>query len=156
MHSNHPEITGPAMSVIKNADYGTWEQINADDTWNVYVLVNVDQSATDTVMAVAGYNPIAAIQIIQELDDGAAGLTPGDIPRNQRWTIFNMPLIRETAEHQDLPVSHLLASTLVHEFRHHNGADTEWPAYTAEIAFDRKMGDPAWTADRIEMRQEQG
>lgn len=156
MHSNHPEITDPALSVIKNADYGTWAQINADDTWNVYILVNVDQSAGDTIMAVAKGNPLMAYQIMQELDNGAGGLTPGDVPRNQRWTIFNMPLIRDNAEHQHLPVSHLLASTLVHEFRHHNGADTEWSAYAAEIAFDRKMGDPAWTANRIEMRQEQG
>jgi hypothetical protein len=145
--SNHPEITGPAMEVIRDHEPRTYAQMN-DAPWRVYIVTDIRRDAIVGELASESWSFAANFPAADAVTVTSLGNPP---------TLVNLAQVQEDAGSNEVSFEDMLAETLVHEFRHYQGAD-EIPAFRAGIRFSRELGDEklAEAGERVLARAEQG
>lgn len=147
MRTNNSAWIQPVMSLIAHTDPGLFRKIDASD-W--YVTVARGPDDLDPLLKRYGYG--AAISLARVLDT-AAGVTADLAEVAGRPTWLNVPGIEEDARYLGVTVTQYAAATLVHEWVHHDGENTEAPAYDRETEFSVRMGLPALAMANQQLKQ---
>jgi hypothetical protein len=141
---NRPDITSPAMEVIKRADASLAHQMITDPDWDVHVFSMDDLDAAVRVMNQQCSGDPFCTRL--SLDDfiSAYGTTVNRrggkrVPEQQRATNINIDDISDSAQEMGAPAEDFLAYVLVHEWAHHKYTDSELKAFQFSNVFARKL-----------------
>jgi hypothetical protein len=149
MRVNDSKYFQPIMSIIAHADPATFKAMQSAD-WPVTVVDGAKDLIPVALTTDLGYALMleqnlavangVTIVLAPDTTPGEAAAIKAKIGNNP--TYINRPYIAIAAEDLGVPAEQFAASTMVHEFHHHNGEQAEPPAYDAAAEFARKMGVP--------------
>jgi hypothetical protein len=150
MQINHPELTTPALQLIKQHTPNTYEAMQ-NAHWPVTAVTSeqdlapiskrIEDDELDYLAWAIQHGLGCTLGMItdetpQELIENDQ--TP-DVLRTTTW--LNIPGIARQAYHGDVDPGKLLADVMVHEWTHRRGYGEE-KAYTAGTDFALKIGEP--------------
>jgi hypothetical protein len=141
MHTNDSTWMQPVLDVIKAADPDLFGKIDAAD-WTVTVVDEPDD--LDYLLPKLDFGSYMSILSSLARANGVTVLNTPQAPaalRGRTW--LNRSFISEEARSIKVPPFKFAAYTVVHEFTHWAGADTEAPAYAAGREFALKMSEPS-------------
>jgi len=131
MKYDHPEIIDPALEVIKKTDPDLYAAMVASD-WHVHMVTELVQDDMRLDDGEGG-----ELDVLRDNPDAEA-MT--DMVLSGKPTDIYLPRLRDHVSDYQAPLEHIVATDLVHEFKHHHGY-YERDAYLASGVFAAKLGD---------------